>query len=275
MNAPELLFPRAAAATLPDVQASADRRGIAIQKVGVRDVRYPVRVRAAGGVAQSSVGVFQMTVALPPEVKGTHMSRFIEVLEGLEHELDAQALGGLLDAMLSRLQADAGSISLRTTWFRRKTAPVSGVASLLDYGVRLEAEHDGTRRVLRQTVEVPVTSLCPCSRDISAYGAHNQRSLISIGAELRGALELDEQIGFAEDAASCQLWDCSSAPTRSTSPSTPTTTRSSSRIWCATSRWRCARTPGSPRTPWPRRTSSPSTTIPPTLGWKGATLERA
>ncbi len=206
MNAPELLFPRAAAATLPDVQASADRRGIAIQKVGVRDVRYPVRVRAAGGVAQSSVGVFQMTVALPPEVKGTHMSRFIEVLEGLEHELDAQALGGLLDAMLSRLQADAGSISLRTTWFRRKTAPVSGVASLLDYGVRLEAEHDGTRRVLRQTVEVPVTSLCPCSRDISAYGAHNQRSLISIGAELRGALELDEQIGFAEDAASCQLW---------------------------------------------------------------------
>ncbi len=206
MNAPELLFPRARAAVLPDVQASADGRGVAIQKVGVRDVRYPVRLRAAGGGAQSTLGVFQMTVALPPEVKGTHMSRFIEVLEAHDAELDAVALGDLLDTMLLRLQAGAGSISLRSTYFRRKTAPVSGVSSLLDYGVCLQAEHDGAQRVVRQTVEVPVTSLCPCSRDISEYGAHNQRSVITIGAELRGSLSLDEQIAFAEQAASCQLW---------------------------------------------------------------------
>ncbi len=205
MNAPERLFTAAAHRPLPDVQSSPDGRDIAIQKVGVRDVRYPVQLRGGSG-AQPTVGCFQMTVALPPEVKGTHMSRFIEVLEAHPGELDAAALGTLLDTMLQRLQASAGAITLRGTYFRRKTAPVSGVTSLLDYTVTLHAETDGARRVLRQTVEVPVTSLCPCSKDISDYGAHNQRSVITIGAELRDPIDLDEQIAIAENAASCQLW---------------------------------------------------------------------
>ncbi len=206
MNAPDVFLANEVSGTLPDVQSRADRREIAIQKVGVRDVRHPVRLRGSDGQTQHSIGTFQMTVALPPEVKGTHMSRFIEVLEASDEALDATTLGKLLDTMLARLDATSGAITVQATYFRRKVAPVSGVASLLDYGVTLHAERDHAQRVLRQTVDVPVTSLCPCSRDISDYGAHNQRSMITIGAELRGDLTLDEQIAFAEHAASCQLW---------------------------------------------------------------------
>ena len=207
MNAPDLIFSGAASrAALPDVQSSADRRDIAIQKVGVRDVRHPVRLRTADGQSQPSIATLQMTVALPPEVKGTHMSRFLEVLGAHDAALDAEALGGLLDTMLLRLGASAGAITVRAPYFRRKVAPVSGVASLLDYEVTLHAECSDGQRVLRQSVDVPVTSLCPCSRDISDYGAHNQRSRISIGADLREALAVDELIDIAEAAASCQLW---------------------------------------------------------------------
>ena len=206
MNAPEVLFASQARGALPDVQSSADRRDIAIQKVGVRGVRYPVRLRGGADGEQPSIATFEMTVALPPEVKGTHMSRFIEVLEGHDTALDTESLDRLLDTMLHRLGAQAGAITLQATYFRRKTAPVSGVASLLDYGVRLHCEANGAQRLRQQTVEVPVTSLCPCSRDISEYGAHNQRSIIHIGAELRQAVDLDEQIAIAENAASCQLW---------------------------------------------------------------------
>lgn len=205
MNAPEKLFTQAAAATLPDVQATPDRRNIAIQQVGVRGVRYPVQIRSVQGV-QPSVGIFEMTVALPPEVKGTHMSRFIEMLEAHREPLDAQQLGVLLQHMLVRLQASEGAITAQFTYFARKAAPVSGVESLMDYEVTLHAAQKAGALTLTQKVQVPVTSLCPCSKEISNYGAHNQRSHVTIGATLRGDLGLDEQIRIAETAASCELW---------------------------------------------------------------------
>ena len=205
MNAPETLFAQAAIATLPDVQATPDRRNIAIQQVGVRGVRYPVLVRSVQGV-QPSVGTFEMTVSLPPEVKGTHMSRFIEMLETHKEPLDAQQLGVLLQHMLVRLHASEGAITARFTYFARKTAPVSGVESLMDYEVTLHAAQKAGVLERTQTVQVPVTSLCPCSKEISNYGAHNQRSHVTIGAVLRGELGLDEQIRIAETAASCELW---------------------------------------------------------------------
>lgn len=205
MNAPESLFTRAAEIVLPDVQSTPDRRDIAIQKVGIRGLRHPLQLRTASG-AQPTIGDWQMTVALPPEVKGTHMSRFVEVLDAWDAPLDAAALGDLLTAMLARLNADAGAVTVQATYFRRKTAPVSGVGSWLDYGVTLHAESDGATRLLRQTVQVPVTSLCPCSKEIANYGAHNQRSLLTLQAELRAPLALDEQIAIAENAASCPLW---------------------------------------------------------------------
>jgi GTP cyclohydrolase FolE2 len=205
MNAPEKLFAPAAGVTLPDVQSSPDRRNIAIQQVGVRGVRYPVQIATAHG-AQPSVGTFQMTVGLPPEVKGTHMSRFIELLEAHREPLDAQQLGVLLHRMLVRLHASEGAITVQFPYFVRKSAPVSGVESLMDYEVTLHAAQRSDTLVLTQTVMVPVTSLCPCSKEIANYGAHNQRSHVTISATLRGELGLDEQIRIAETAASCELW---------------------------------------------------------------------
>jgi GTP cyclohydrolase FolE2 len=206
MNAPERVLEHGLRDVLPDMQSAPDRRQIPIHKVGVRGIRHPIQLRNSDGSSQPSIAEVEMTVALPEHVKGTHMSRFLEVLDQNEAPLDAQGLDVLLDRMLTRLQAAQGSITVKATYFRRKVAPVSGVSSLLDYGVTLQAKFDGQHRTLHQTVEVPVTSLCPCSKEISDYGAHNQRSIITVGAQLRGALSLDALIAVAENAASCQLW---------------------------------------------------------------------
>ena len=200
MNAPDKFL-------LPDVQASPDLRRMAIQHVGVRDMRYPLQLRAADGNTQATVATVEMTVALPPEVKGTHMSRFVEILEAQEEALAITALPQLLQTMLHRLEAESGRIELRFPWFIRKTAPVSGVASLLDYDVELVCERNGAGRDrVDLQVTAPVTSLCPCSKQISDYGAHNQRSHISIRAELLGELDIETLVRMAEEEASCEVF---------------------------------------------------------------------
>jgi GTP cyclohydrolase IB len=199
MNAPEPIL-------LPDVQSQADTRNLPIEAVGVKGLRYPVTV-VSGGTSVATVADFTMTVALPATVKGTHMSRFVEMLERQTAPLDIARFADLVRAMCARLGAAAGAIEMRFPWFLRKTAPVSGVQSLLDYAVtwRGQARGDGDVR-LTLRVEVPVTSLCPCSKDISEYGAHNQRSHVAIEAELAAPLELHELIGIAEAAASCEIY---------------------------------------------------------------------
>lgn len=192
---------------LPDVQSSADTRNMVIQRVGVKSVTYPVRVAAPEGV-QSTVAVIDMDVRLPADVKGTHMSRFLEVLEDFDTPLSAETLATLMDEMLERLGADSGAIEMRMPYFVRKSAPVSGVSSLLDHQLTLRAQHDGQRLSITQQIQTPVTSLCPCSKEISLYGAHNQRSHIIIAATLAPDAELPVQdlIDIAETSASCQLW---------------------------------------------------------------------
>lgn len=192
---------------LPDVQSSADTRNMVIQRVGVKSVTYPVRVAAPEGV-QSTVAVIDMDVRLPADVKGTHMSRFLEVLEDFDTPLSAETLATLMDEMLERLGADSGAIEMRMPYFVRKSAPVSGVSSLLDHQLTLRAQHDGQRLSITQQIQTPVTSLCPCSKEISLYGAHNQRSHIIIAATLAPGAELPVQdlIDIAETSASCQLW---------------------------------------------------------------------
>ena len=199
MNAPEKFL-------LPDIQAIADARRIAIQRVGVRGVLHPVRVLTRSG-QQPTVAQISMYVGLPDSVKGTHMSRFLEVLQARHEAIDAAGLRELTFAMLERLGADAGYVEMAFPLFLNKRAPVSGVESLLDYRVTLRAEIDPLRgyRFTAQ-VMVPVTSLCPCSKEISAYGAHNQRSHITITARTQGDMHLEELIVIAEEEASCQLW---------------------------------------------------------------------
>ncbi|WP_293900685.1 GTP cyclohydrolase FolE2 [Phenylobacterium sp.] len=192
---------------LPDVQASADLRNLAIQRVGVKSVTHPVWVATRDG-AQPSVATVDMYVRLPAHLKGTHMSRFLEVLGAFEAPLSAETLGEMMTVMLGRLEADSGLIEFRLPYFVRKTAPVSGVASLLDYQVTLRAEQADGRLEVTQQVLTPVTSLCPCSKQISLYGAHNQRSHIVIAATLAAgvSLPIEDLIDIAESSASCELW---------------------------------------------------------------------
>ena len=200
MNAPERFF-------LPDIQASADLRQQAINQVGVKGLRYPLALFDGRGEVQHTVAEVSMTVGLPPEVKGTHMSRFVELLERQRPALTGERLLHMLEEMLLRLDADTGAIELSFPYFICKEAPVSGVESLLDYDVRLRVERRaGGEAELRMEVVAPVTSLCPCSKQISDYGAHNQRSHITLAVRLRAAMSPDELVRLAEEEASCEVF---------------------------------------------------------------------
>jgi GTP cyclohydrolase I len=192
---------------IPDTQSERDQRRLAIQRVGIKDVRYPLRLAVAGG-EQTTSALWDLDVALPAERKGTHMSRFVEWLEALDAggPLDSETLRAHLAAMLERLHADEGRIEARFSFFIKKRAPVSGVASLLDYQGRWIAEMRQGRGAVWSEVGVPVKSLCPCSKEISDYGAHNQRSLVTIRLEQLEPIEWHEQVRFAEDAASSEIW---------------------------------------------------------------------
>ena len=190
---------------IPDTQSGRDDRRLAIQRVGIKDVRYPLTVQVAG-VAQATTALWDLDVALPADAKGTHMSRFVSWLDALEVPLDAATLRAQLARMLTQLGAQQGRIDARFSFFLRKRAPVSGVQSLLDYQGRWIAEtRDGATSVWSE-VAVPVKSLCPCSKEISDYGAHNQRSLVTIRVEQLQAVEWHELVRFAEDAASSEIW---------------------------------------------------------------------
>jgi GTP cyclohydrolase I len=191
---------------MPDVQSTPDTRQIPIQRVGIRAVRHPLTVRTAQGDVQPTVGSWNLNVLLPAEQKGTHMSRFIAMLDQAQTPLDIAHFRAMLATMLEKLEATAGRIEVTFPYFIRKTAPVSGVQSLLDYEVTLSADaRDGTTRLFTKVL-VPVTSLCPCSKKISQYGAHNQRSHVTISAELVDDVPVEDLVRMAEEEASCELW---------------------------------------------------------------------
>ncbi|RTK99710.1 MAG: GTP cyclohydrolase I FolE2 [Neisseriaceae bacterium] len=192
---------------LPDVQSQQLEHGLAIDEVGVKDVRYPIRIRTANGEVQHSIAFFDMYVSLPPSDKGTHMSRFIEMLETFDDSFSLENFQQWLARMVQRLEAEQGMVSASFPYFISKQAPVSGVSSLMDYEVKLVGQFHHLRgHQLQINVQVPVTSLCPCSKQISAYGAHNQRSHISIRANARTGLNIESLIQIAEQSASCELW---------------------------------------------------------------------
>ena len=194
---------------IPDTQSERDERHLAIQRVGVKDVRYPLTLKVAGA-EQSTAAMWSLDVALPAEKKGTHMSRFVAWLDSQAKALDAAALSRELALMLDKLNATEGRIEARFSFFIRKRAPVSGLQSLMDYAGMLIAECRGGRTAVWAEVGVPVKSLCPCSKEISDYGAHNQRSLVTIRVEIASPdtapIEWHELVRFAEDAASSELW---------------------------------------------------------------------
>jgi GTP cyclohydrolase I len=193
---------------IPDTQSARDDRHMAIQRVGVKSVRYPLTLQVAGA-PQTAAALWDLDVALPADQKGTHMSRFVAWLDALDGPLDAALLRTAFAGMLERLHADRGRVEAAFPFFLRKQAPVSGVQSLLDYQGRWIAEGDAANPVIWAEVAVPVKSLCPCSKEISDYGAHNQRSLVTLRVELKAGaapIEWHELVRFAEDNASSELW---------------------------------------------------------------------
>mgnify|MGYP000560209438 CR=1 FL=1 len=191
---------------IEDVQASADTRHIAINKVGIKDIRHPICVSDRSEGKQHTIANFNMYVYLPHNFKGTHMSRFVEILNNHEREVTVTSFQEMLSEMTERLDSSAGHIEMTFPYFINKKAPVSGVPSLLDYSVTLLGEiKDGTSRVSIKVV-VPVTSLCPCSKSISDYGAHNQRSHVTITVRTSNFIWIEELIDIVEQEASCELY---------------------------------------------------------------------
>ncbi|HHJ12558.1 MAG TPA: GTP cyclohydrolase I FolE2, partial [Chromatiales bacterium] len=184
--------------SMPDVQSSADTRQIPINKVGIKDIRHPVRIAERNGGEQHTVASFNMYVNLPQDFKGTHMSRFVEILNQHERELTVQSFKEMLGEMVERLEAQSGHIEMTFPYFINKAAPVSGVESLLDYEVSFIGEIHGGRPQMYLRVVVPVTSLCPCSKNISERGAHNQRSHVTVTATTRDFVWIEELIELVE-----------------------------------------------------------------------------
>lgn len=192
--------------TLPDVQNSQDTRAIAINKVGIKDIRHPVQVKDRTGHIQHTIANFNMYVDLPHNFKGTHMSRFVEILNNHEWEITVDSFKTMLTEMTSRLDAECGHIEMNFHFFVNKTAPASGVQSLLDYEVSLIGERKNGSNKINIKVVVPVTSLCPCSKKISDRGAHNQRSHVTVNVETEAFIWVEEIIDLVEAQASCELY---------------------------------------------------------------------
>jgi GTP cyclohydrolase I len=193
-------------AVIEDVQSSKDTRQIPINKVGIKDIRHPVRVRDRSMGEQHTIACFNMYVNLPHNFKGTHMSRFVEILNQHEREISVESFKEMLKEMAERLEAESGHIEMRFPYFVNKTAPVSKVESLMDYDVTFVGEvHNGIVEMAIKVV-IPVTSLCPCSKKISDYGAHNQRSHVTVNARIRDFIWIEEIIEMVEQEASCELF---------------------------------------------------------------------
>ncbi len=193
-------------APLADLQNSRDDRNLPINRVGIKDIRHPVRVKTRAGGDQHTVATLSMFVSLPHDFKGTHMSRFVEILNRHQGEMSVPTFQSMLPTMSEALDAEAGCIEMRFPYFISKPAPVTGVESLLDYEVCFIGEMDAERTRMTVAVTVPCTSLCPCSKKISRYGAHNQRSHCTITAEIGAFIWMEELIDIVEQEASCELY---------------------------------------------------------------------
>ncbi|HKK00550.1 MAG TPA: GTP cyclohydrolase FolE2, partial [Desulfuromonadales bacterium] len=193
------------ATPMPDLQKSRDTRNIAIDKVGVKDIRYPIVVMDKSKVQQHTVARINMYVDLPHQFKGTHMSRFIEILNEYRGEITMRNMGKLLQAMKERLEASCAHMELEFPYFIEKEAPVSRARGLMEYTCRLIGTLDEEKDFVLAVV-VPVTSLCPCSREISARGAHNQRSAVTVEIRSRKFIWIEDLIAWVEACGSAPVY---------------------------------------------------------------------
>ncbi|HLO40407.1 MAG TPA: GTP cyclohydrolase FolE2 [Phycisphaerales bacterium] len=191
---------------MPDVQSSEDLRNVAIDRVGVKDVVYPIRLRERDGGEQSTVATVNMYVALPHHQKGTHMSRFLEVLnEQTKGPIRPDTIVKVAREICDKLHAEEAHFEATFPYFIRKPAPVTGMVGLMDYKVTFECRANHADDFLL-TVSAPATSLCPCSKEISKYGAHNQRCRIEAKVRFKGTLWIEDLVELLEKAASSPVF---------------------------------------------------------------------
>jgi GTP cyclohydrolase I len=196
---------KTASVPIKDVQKRRDRRGIEIDKVGVRDIRYPIMVMDRENGSQHTIASVNMYVTLPHHFKGTHMSRFIEVLNVYRNEINIRSFPAILTEMKRRLDAKAAHIEFQFPYFIKKPAPVSGEEGLMEYVCRV---HGMAAEKVKIVVEAsaPITTLCPCSKEISRQGAHNQRGLVSVAVTFREFIWIEDLIAIIERAASSEIY---------------------------------------------------------------------
>jgi GTP cyclohydrolase I len=197
---------------LQDTQSQRDRRGIAIDRVGVRGLRYPIQVRDKARKLQHTIATVTLTVDLPHHFKGTHMSRFVEVLNEFGPVLHVDNIRTVLGDLALRLDSAAAHVTFEFPFFLQKKAPVTGAVGLMDYVVRFEATLVRKRTDFVVTVIVPVTTLCPCSKAIAERGAHNQRGQVTYGLRSKRPIWIEDMISLVEASASCELYSLLKRP---------------------------------------------------------------
>jgi GTP cyclohydrolase IB len=197
---------------LHDTQSQRDRRGIPIDRVGVRQLRYPIQVFDKARARQHTIATVELTVDLPHQFKGTHMSRFVEVLNQFGPELQVENVPKLLRSLSERLDSTKAHMIFDFPFFLEKKAPVSGAVGMMDYQVQFDACLDGKKVDFVVTVVVPVTTLCPCSKAISARGAHNQRGSVKFAIRFKKPLWLEDMIALVEASASSELYSLLKRP---------------------------------------------------------------
>ncbi len=194
---------------LTDIQELPDTRGIAIQRVGIQDLQYPILINNQQGLNQASVGLFNLSISLPAVQKGAHLSRFVEIIEKHQRAFSTQGdgLNDLLSLIQSILEADKAFLTVAFPFFMDKLAPVTQLKSLMNYDIRFKVEKQGNSPIQQEvSVSVPVTSVCPCSKAISQYGAHNQRSLITLSLKTKYPVSFEYWINLIEKQGSAELF---------------------------------------------------------------------
>ncbi|MDX1384575.1 MAG: GTP cyclohydrolase FolE2 [Thermoanaerobaculia bacterium] len=197
--------PEKTPARLADVQSSRDRRDVKIDKVGVKNIEYPIVVKDRADGTQATIGTINMYVDLPAHFKGTHMSRFLEALNAHEGPIGVDEIPDILEAMRTRLEAETAHFFVTFPYFMEKRAPVTGARGMMPYVCGFDA-CAGECDDFIVSVEVPVTTLCPCSKEIASRGAHNQRGVVRLQVRFEGELWLEELIELVEESASCDLF---------------------------------------------------------------------
>ena len=192
---------------MKDIQSQNDFRNIPVDKVGIKDIRYPITVLDRKNGFQHTIASINMYVDLPERYKGTHMSRFVELLHLFRSEISLKKISNILERMKEHLKAASAHVEITFPYFIEKKAPISSSPGLMDYtcGIIGSSGHDGRLDLISEVI-VPVSSVCPCSKEISEAGAHNQRGEVRVSTRFKKFIWIEDMIDLVEKAASCEVY---------------------------------------------------------------------